>query len=95
MQVDVKYIAHLSRLELGRAEAEKLGRQFQDILLYVDRLKSLNTEEVPPYSIISRPGFLENVFRKDEIRPSLKIHETLMNAPQKKGNFFKVPKIIK
>ena len=35
-----------------------------------------------------------NVWRKDEVKPSLTRAETLVNAPEKEEDFFKVPRII-
>jgi aspartyl-tRNA(Asn)/glutamyl-tRNA(Gln) amidotransferase subunit C len=37
---------------------------------------------------------LENVFRKDENRPSLPNESVLSNAPEKQEGHFKVPRVI-
>ncbi|GAH64444.1 unnamed protein product [marine sediment metagenome] len=46
---EVKYIAHLARLQLTSEEEEKFSRQLGEILTYVDKLKEVNTRNVPPY----------------------------------------------
>ena len=37
---------------------------------------------------------LKNVFRADQVKPSLPIEKALANAPAKKGSSFSVPKVI-
>lgn len=92
MEIDVKYVAQLAKIELTEEQTAKFQRQFQDILGYVEKLKKLNTDSVLP---LSHAVSLENVFRDDKAKSSLDITDVLKNAPQKKGSFFKVPKVIK
>ena len=87
----VDYVAHLSRIELKPEELEKLSRQLQDILDFIDKLKKLDIEDVPPTSHILP---VNNVFREDKPHLSLPIDKTLSCAPSKEGNFFTVPKVI-
>ncbi|MBF0466556.1 MAG: Asp-tRNA(Asn)/Glu-tRNA(Gln) amidotransferase subunit GatC [Nitrospirae bacterium] len=88
---DVKHIAALSRLKLDASELETLGKQLSDILLYVEKLNELNTDGVEPTSHVIP---VMNVFREDIERDSLTIEDALSNAPERAGNFYKVPKII-
>jgi aspartyl-tRNA(Asn)/glutamyl-tRNA(Gln) amidotransferase subunit C len=88
---EVKYIAHLARLELTAEEEEKFSRQLGEILIYVDKLKEVDTHNVRPTSHIFA---LKNVFREDKQKKSLPEREVLSNAPKKKRNQFQVPKII-
>ena len=87
----VKYVAHLARIELKPEELEKLSGQLQDIINFIDKLKKLDVNNISPTSHILP---LENVFREDTSRESLPVDKVLMNAPQKKDNFFVVPKVI-
>ena len=87
----VKYVAHLARIELKPEELEKLSGQLQDIINFIDKLKKLDVNNISPTSHILP---LENVFREDTARESLPVDKVLMNAPQKKDNFFVVPKVI-
>jgi len=87
----VEGVAHLARIELEPKELEKLSRQLEHILAFIDKLSSLNTDNIPPTSHILP---INNVLRKDEPRPSLPVDKTLLNAPGKQGNFFVVPKVI-
>ncbi len=88
---DVKYVANLARLALTPAEEEKLGAQLQNILGYIDKLKELDVSNVEP---TAHAVPLINVFRNDEIRPSMTNEEALRNAPAKANGLFIVPKIV-
>ena len=92
MEIDIKYVARLARLQLTPDEASKFQKQFSSLLGYIEKLKTLNTKNILP---LSHATSLENVFRKDKIKFSLNLEDTLTNAPQKEGDFFKVPPIIK
>ena len=87
----VEDVAHLARIELDTKELEKLSSQLEHILSFIDKLSLLNTDNIAATSHILP---LNNVLRKDELRPSLPIEKTLKNAPEKQGNFFVVPKVI-
>jgi len=87
----VEDVAHLARIELDAKESEKLSRQLEHILAFIDKLSSLNTENIAPTSHILE---INNVLRKDEPRPNLPIEKVLMNAPAKQDNSFVVPKVI-
>ena len=65
--------------------------QVAQILLFIDKLKEVDVEGVEP---TSHPLSLKNVFREDEVKPSMAIEEFLKNAPRARGRFFEVPKII-
>lgn len=94
MRVDpaqVEHIARLARLALTGAEKELLGSQLSDILAYVEKLKRLDTRAVEPTSHVLE---LSNVFREDALRACLSADEALANAPDRAGDFYRVPKII-
>ena len=65
--------------------------QLGDILEYIGLLDELDTSDVPPTSHVID---VSNVFREDEVRPSLPVEKGLSNAPEKAGTAFKVPRII-
>ncbi|MCJ7675145.1 MAG: Asp-tRNA(Asn)/Glu-tRNA(Gln) amidotransferase subunit GatC [Sedimentisphaerales bacterium] len=90
-QTQVKKVAKLSRLELTEEEVQEFTVQLSAILDYVEKLSELDTEGVEP---LAHCLPISNVFRQDEIRESLGTEKTLANAPQRDGEFFKVPKIL-
>jgi len=87
----VKYVADLSRIELDPQELEKLSLQLQTILGFIDLLNQADIEGIEPTSHILP---LNNILRSDQIKESLTIERALANAPQKKDNFFVVPRVI-
>jgi aspartyl-tRNA(Asn)/glutamyl-tRNA(Gln) amidotransferase subunit C len=88
---DIKYVAHLARLSLSREEEEKLGAQLAGILGYIEKLKQADVSRV---EATAHAVPLVNVFRADEVRPSLSNEEALRNAPAKANGLFIVPKIV-
>jgi aspartyl-tRNA(Asn)/glutamyl-tRNA(Gln) amidotransferase subunit C len=90
-QETLKYVADLSRIELNPQELEKLSLQLQTILGFIDQLGQANITGIEPTSHILP---LSNILREDDPKASLPIEKTLANAPQKKDNFFVVPKVI-
>ncbi|HOX39481.1 MAG TPA: Asp-tRNA(Asn)/Glu-tRNA(Gln) amidotransferase subunit GatC [Candidatus Brocadiia bacterium] len=90
-QKDVEYVANLARLELTGEEKERLARQLGDILDYINMLNRLDTTNVEP---MAHAAIEHNVFREDGEPRSITPDETLANAPDRQGDFFKVPKVI-
>ena len=88
---DVRKVAHLARLELSDAEVETMTRQLAAIVDYVDQLKQVPTDGVEP---LAHALDVSNVFRADEPAPSLPVDEALANAPQRKGDFYRVPAVL-
>ena len=88
---DVEYVAKLARLEVTEAEKEKFTAQLNDILLYIDQLNGLDTKGVAP---MSHAIAVTNAFREDKVAESLGTQKALSNAPDARGEFFRVPKVI-
>ena len=90
-QAQVRKVARLSRLELTKAEVEEFTNQLSAILEYMEKMDELDTNGVEP---LAHCLPINNVFRQDCIKPSLGTEKVLKNAPQRDGDFFKVPKIL-
>lgn len=88
---DVEYIAQLARLRFKEEELENFTHQLNEILNYVEKLNELDTTNVEP---LNHPIENVNVFRNDELRPSVQTEAALKNAPDRTDEFFKVPKVI-
>ena len=90
---DIDYISKLALLDLSEEEKEKFSSQLSNILSYFKKLNDLDTENVEP---MTHPiETLKNVFREDEVRPSLSNEEALKNAEHKQDGYFKAPRILK
>jgi aspartyl-tRNA(Asn)/glutamyl-tRNA(Gln) amidotransferase subunit C len=88
---EVEHVALLARLKFTPAEKERFTTQLNSILEYMEKLNQLDTAKVEPtFHAVSRT----NVFREDEVRPSLTQELSLQSAPDGDGRFFRVPKII-
>ncbi|MGB9792150.1 MAG: Asp-tRNA(Asn)/Glu-tRNA(Gln) amidotransferase subunit GatC [Thermacetogeniaceae bacterium] len=88
---EVEHVALLARLALSEEEKEQFRVQLSSVLEYAEIINRLDTEKVPPtYHILP----IQNVERPDEVHETLSLEETFQNAPQREGNFFKVPRII-
>jgi aspartyl-tRNA(Asn)/glutamyl-tRNA(Gln) amidotransferase subunit C len=89
----VEHIAKLSRIELTEKEKEKFSIELSSVLEYINKLNQVNTKETKP---ISQVTGLENMTRED--KPETGNQESRDNiiaeAPAKKGDYFKVPKIL-
>ena len=88
---EVLRIARLARLGLSEAEIDRMGEQLSDILEHFEILKQVDTSDVPP---TAQSIDLQNVFRGDEVAPSLPSGEVLANAPRKEGDYFRVRAVL-
>ena len=88
---DIESVAFLSRLELSEDEKDKLTGYINRLLENFGELQQLDTEGVEPTSH-TVPVF--NVFRKDEVRPSLAVEDVIANGPQVAENCFVVPRVV-
>ena len=86
----VEHVARLARIELSEEEKRLFTIQLNAILDYFKILDEAETEEVQP--LLSVLG-LSNVWRRDEIRPSLPVEEALSNAPKKEREYIRAPRI--
>ena len=88
---DVASLARLARIELSEAELEVLAPQLDVILESVARVSEVAAQDIPP---TSHALPLTNVFREDELRPSLSREQVLSGAPAAEQLRFRVPRIL-
>jgi aspartyl-tRNA(Asn)/glutamyl-tRNA(Gln) amidotransferase subunit C len=87
----VLHVARLARLALSDAEVDRLREQLSGILDYMKQLDRLDTRNVVPTSHAVEMG---TPFREDVVRPFGDREALLKNAPDRQGDFFRVPRII-
>ena len=88
---DVRKVANLARLDLPEDTIATYTGQLERILDYVDQLQAVDTEGVPP---TTRAVEVVNVTRADTVVPTEVREDLLDQAPQREGDFFRVPKIM-
>lgn len=87
----VRKVAVLARLKLSDAEIGDYATKLGNVLKYVDTLNEVDTAGVEP---MVHAVELSNVFRADEVQPSLPREAAMQNAPKTDGTFFLVPQIL-
>ena len=84
-------LGKLSKIQIDESKLKSLSSDLASIIKFIDRLKSIDTENVDPtsnsldQSLVMREDIASDVNTADEI---------LENAPQKELDFFSVPKVI-
>ncbi len=87
----VHRVAHLARLELQPEEESQFAGQLSSILDYFEQLSELDTENIAP---TTRAIEVSNVTRIDDLQPAPNREQLLDCAPDREGDFFRVPKIL-
>jgi aspartyl-tRNA(Asn)/glutamyl-tRNA(Gln) amidotransferase subunit C len=87
-RADVLHVAKLASLELTEDEISRLEVELNDILAAVGKVSELDLSDIPP---TSHPLAVVNVLRPDEPRPSLPLEDVFANAPERDGDYFRVP----
>lgn len=87
----IDYIGELSRLELSETEKQGAKKDLTDILNYMDKLNELDTKGM---NEMSHPFDDTNCFRQDEVTNGDRREEVLQNAPDSKGDYFRVHKAV-
>lgn len=87
----VSYVAELAHLKIDEAQREQAAADLARMIGYVDQLSELDTTGVEP---MSHAFPIVNVFRGDEVKPSMERELILKNAPDVKDGCFLVPKTV-
>lgn len=92
MSINVRHIAKLANLTLTDDEVIKFEKQLTETLQYIAQLQEVDTKNITATSQVTG---LENIFRKDEVSPSLSQENALRNAKNKIDGFFQVKGVLK
>lgn len=87
---NVLHVAKLARLQLSETEIDKMQRDLDGILEYVNQLSELDTTNVPATTqmVAAAP------FRSDTPVPSLPHDVALSQAPRSSSDGFAVPAFV-
>ena len=84
-------LGKLSKIQIDESKLKSLSSDLGSIIEFIDRLKSIDTENVDPTSNSLDQSL---VMREDIASDVNTANEILENAPQKELDFFSVPKVI-
>jgi aspartyl-tRNA(Asn)/glutamyl-tRNA(Gln) amidotransferase subunit C len=85
---EVLHVARLARLELTDDEVTKFQEQLSAILEAVSKVSELDLGDIPP---TAHPLEIENAWAEDEPRDCLPLDDVFANAPDRDGDYFRVP----
>ncbi|MEY2706087.1 MAG: hypothetical protein RL407_2149 [Bacteroidota bacterium] len=85
----LKKIAQLAKLEFDPSAEERMLKDMKQLLGWVEQLQEVDTKDVEPLTSMSSEI---NALREDKVGNHL--DQSLKNAPQQDGSFFKVPKVV-
>lgn len=88
---EIEHVALLSRLKLSEDEIAQFTGQLNSILGHFEELQEADTSEVSGTANVVP---LINVMREDEQKTSFTPEEALANAPEKRNELFKVPRVV-
>lgn len=88
---EVRHIARLVRLEVEDSELPGLARHFNDILGHFQRLQEIDVSRIDDSFV---EGAEITPWRKDEVVRWENREKALAQAPDREGDFFKVPRIV-
>ncbi len=85
-------LSSLSKLKFDKSNTEKMKKDLQKILKFVNKLSEINTDEIEPLIYLSDEI---NILRNDDEITELTQEKALKNAPEKDSDYFKVPTVVK
>lgn len=88
---EVEKVSLLGRLLLTDHELETMTTQMGQILGYMELLAEVDTEHVEP---MAHAVELSDVFRADQVCPSLPRDQALANAPEHDQECYRVPAVL-
>jgi aspartyl-tRNA(Asn)/glutamyl-tRNA(Gln) amidotransferase subunit C len=84
-------LAFLARLELGPEEEGELIEHLNKLLVYVEKINEVNTDDLTP---MVHAVEMPSPMREDRVTNQPDTEALLHNAPAREGDFFQVPRII-
>ena len=85
-------IARLAKLELTDQEIKEYSKDLTNILKWMEELKEVDVSNVQPVTSVTKNELYE---REDNAyKNTVEQEKLLLNAPEKVGEYFTVPKVI-
>ena len=90
-ELDVAYVARLSRINLTEDETQVFQKQLNDVLKYAEKLREVDVTGIDA-AAHTLPVF--NVLRDDSAHDWFTAEQALSNAPRKANGLIVVPKVV-
>lgn len=87
----VERIAKLARINLSPEEVAKMSVELGTIMEFVEQLQSIDVDGVEPTDQVTG---LVDVWREDEVKPSVSRDTLFKNAPQTKDGYIVVKRVL-
>ena len=85
-------IANLAKLELTEQEIKEYSKDLTNILKWMEELKEVDVSNVQPVTSVTK----NELYEREDIayKNMVEQEKILLNAPEKVGEYFTVPKVI-
>ena len=85
-------IASLAKLELTDQEIKEYSKDLTNILKWMEELKEVDVSNVEPVTSVTK----NELYEREDIayKNTVEQEKILLNAPDKVGEYFTVPKVI-
>jgi len=87
----VTTISYLSRLAFDKENEEKITKDLENIIKFVDQLDSVDTSNIEP---LTSPLEKTAKTRADEVTSKNRKEKFLKNAPNANEDYFLVPRVV-
>jgi aspartyl-tRNA(Asn)/glutamyl-tRNA(Gln) amidotransferase subunit C len=88
---EVQRVAKLARIGLTSAEAARMSVELGQIVEFVQQLQRVDISDTLPTDQVTG---LVDVWREDEVHPSMPRELLLKNAPEQKDGYFVVKRVL-
>ncbi|MBS0558750.1 MAG: Asp-tRNA(Asn)/Glu-tRNA(Gln) amidotransferase subunit GatC [Proteobacteria bacterium] len=87
----VRRIANLARIRVAEAEVATLQQELNGILGWIEQLQEVDVSAVEP---LTGAASMALRMREDAVTDGGYVDRVLMNAPDRAGDFYAVPKVV-
>jgi aspartyl-tRNA(Asn)/glutamyl-tRNA(Gln) amidotransferase subunit C len=88
---EVERIAKLARIGLSPEETASMSVELGRILEFVEQLQAVDISDTLPTDQVTG---LEDVWREDQVQPSMPREQLLANAPEQKDGYIVVKRVL-
>jgi aspartyl-tRNA(Asn)/glutamyl-tRNA(Gln) amidotransferase subunit C len=88
---EIERIARLARIGLSAEEAAAMAVELGQIVEFVEQLQAVDVDGIEPTDQVTG---LVDVWRADEVQPSLPREELLANAPASRDGYIMVKRVL-